>query len=172
MTVQEKITLVKNLYKEYNDKLKLFNDLKNQLQALSQQKLSWYSGTVDDVVANWTAIKGKLLQVKQEKARIMEVEVLPEEKPTVRVVEVPEEKPTVKVVEIPPEKGPTLVIEIVREKKEKPPVKVTAEKEPTEVIEEKREEKIEEEKPEEGIKKWLPLIILGLAALSEGAEQT
>jgi len=113
MTVKEKIALVKNLYKEYNDKLNLFNNLKGELQALSQQKLSWYSGTLDDIVTNWTAIKGKLLQIKQEKAQVTEVEVSPEKKPSVEVVE--------------------------------------------------EEKKIEDEK----IKKWLPLVVLGLAALGE-----
>jgi len=122
MTVQEKIALVKNLYKEYNDKLNLFNELKAELQGLSQQKLSWYSGTLDDIVTNWTAIKGKLLQIKQEKAQVTEVEVPPEKKPSVEIVE--------------------------------------------EVEEEKK--KIEEEK----IKKWLPLVVLGLAALGEGTEGT
>ena len=121
MNIQEKIALVKNLYKEYNDKLNLFNELKAELQGLSQQKLSWYSGTLDDIVTNWTAIKGKLLQIKQEKAQVTEVEVPPEKKPSVEIVEEVEE-----------------------------------------------EKKIEEEK----IKKWLPLVVLGLAALGEGTEGT
>ena len=117
MNIQEKIALVKNLYKEYNDKLNLFNELKAELQALSQQKLSWYSGTLDDIVANWTAIEGKLLQIKQEKARVTEVEVSAAERPTVEVIE-------------------------------------------------------ERKKVEEGIKKWWPLVVLGLAALGEESEET